>query len=598
MKKKLVTLGIIILILISGINVVKTIFKDRQAEDAFLLHVLLQGEYKIGDGEWKPIVDGEHIPAGKGDVTLRGTLNMTFPTGEIVAPVSQNARVVLFLNHLGCSVHIQGKEPFVLDSENERIGNSTCGEYWFVYLHEAAESEVVEFHLTNPHAFGNEFAVDEFLNSMSMYEEAYFERVMAGKMESQKVMGYAVAFVAFIIIGIALFSSLIRLDVSKFIWLAGLTILFAGIYFIADASNTFIGRMHISMKTTLIVLSIMLYGFFTEAFTSICFVKHLKKAGYILVATMGVCTGILLTYSALSNVKLYDLFAVWVVLQVISAIALLIISWKNLRYVKGLFRMSQVVFLFSLTGMILDMVATGFGWWQGCKCSVVVFSILFVIALFVVLRILPVSIRAALQEKEMQAELEKSKTAVMLSQIQPHFLYNSLGAIRELCRQDPEEARSALGTFITYLRGNMDSMQREYTIPFSKELDHISAYLQLEQLRFGDDLNVVYDIQETDFVIPSLTIQPLVENAVKHGICSREDGGTLTVHTHREGDKVIVKIQDDGIGFDMKNLKEIEHVGLQNVRNRLEHIVDAKLEIESVENIGTTATITINDRKD
>ena len=598
MKKKLVTLGIIILILISGMNVVKTILKDRQAEDAFLLHVLLQGEYKIGDGEWKPIVDGEHIPADKGDVTLRGTLNMAFPNGEIVAPVSQNARVVLFLNHLGCSVHMQGKEPFVLDSENEHIGNSTCGEYWFIYLHEAAESEVVEFRLTNPHAYGNEFAVDDFLNSMSMYEEAYFERMMAEEMVTQKIMGYGVIFVALFTIGIALFSSLIRLDVSKIIWLSGLTILFAGIYFIAESSNTFIGQMHIAMKTTLVVQSIMLYGVFMEAFTTICFAKPLKKIGHSVVNVMGVCTGALLAYSFIFNVKLYDIFAIWVVLQVVSASVLLMISFKNLRYVRGLLRLSQVVFIFSLIAMILDTVATGCGWWQGCKCSVVVFVIQFVAALFAVLRVLPVSIRAALQEKEMQAELEKSKTAVMLSQIQPHFLYNSLGAIRELCRQDPEEARSALGTFITYLRGNMDSLQREHTIHFSKELDHISAYLQLEQLRFGDDLNVVYDIQETDFFIPSLTIQPLVENAVKHGICSREDGGTLTLHTHREGDKVIVKIQDDGVGFDMKNLKEIEHVGLKNVRNRLEHIVNAKLEIESIENVGTTATIMIVDRKD
>lgn len=219
-------------------------------------------------------------------------------------------------------------------------------------------------------------------------------------------------------------------------------------------------------------------------------------------------------------------------------------------------------------------------------------------ALIFVLLVFPKSIRSVLREKEMQAELEKSKTAIMFSQIQPHFLYNSLGAIRELCRQDPEEARNALGTFITYLRGNMDSIQREHTIHFSKELQHISAYLELEKMRFGEDLNVIFDIQETDFFIPSLTIQPLVENAVKHGICGREEGGTITLHTHREGNDVIVQIRDDGVGFNADNLENIAHVGLKNVKNRLKHIVNGKLEIESKLGIGTTAMITINGGED
>lgn len=598
MRKKLVALGIILLILIAGINVTKTIIQDNQAVDAFLLHVTMQGEYKIGDGEWNPIVPGEHISASKGDVTLRGTLHMAFPNGEIVAPVSQNANVVFLLNHLGGSVNLEGQEPYVFDSENARIGNGTCGEYWFIYGYEGTESEIVEIHLTNPHIYGNEFAVDDFLNSMRMYENGYFERMMAEKTEGQKIMGYCIFIVAIIIIGIALFSTLIRLDVSKIIWFAGLTILFAGIYFIAEASNTFIGKMHISMKTTLVVLSIMLYGFFMEAFTSLCFVKPLKKIGHSTVAVMGGCTGLLLTYALVSNVKLFDVFAIWVVLQIISAIIMLVISCRNLKYVEGLLRLSQIVFIISLISMIVDLVATRFGWWHGAKLATVVFIVQFVAALFAVLRVLPESIRAALQEKEMQAELEKSKTTVMLSQIQPHFLYNSLGAIRELCRQDPEEARSALGTFITYLRGNMDSIQREHTIHFSKELDHISAYLQLERLRFGEDLNVIFDIQEKDFFIPSLTIQPLVENAVKHGVCSREEGGTVTLHTHREDNVVVVKVQDDGIGFNMNNLDKVEHVGLKNVRKRLKYIVNGTLEIESKENVGTIATITINDRKD
>ena len=90
-------------------------------------------------------------------------------------------------------------------------------------------------------------------------------------------------------------------------------------------------------------------------------------------------------------------------------------------------------------------------------------------------------------------------------------------------------------------------------------------------MRFGEDLNIVFDVQEKDFLIPSLTIQPLVENAVKHGICGSEEGGTITLHTHRAKDTIIVQIKDDGVGFDVSNLSEIEHIGLKSVRNRLKY---------------------------
>lgn len=598
MRKKLIAFGIVFLVMLAGINIVKIICKDNQAQTAFAMHALMEGEYKVGDGEWRPITDGEHIPACEGDVVLKGMLHVTFPDGEIVGPVDRNAQVALYFDHIGGSVYINGEEVHVFDSENAFLGNATCGKHWVVYEYAGTETDIVEFHLTNPHIYGNECAIDEFLSSMHMYTGHHFEYMMSEKTESQRIMGYGIVFTAIIIIGIALFSTLIRLDVSKIMWYAGAAIFFAGTYFVADATNTYIWNMNIALTTTIFVLSIMLYGFFLGAFTSICFEKPFKKVGYGTMAVSGAITGGLLIFTLFSNTKLYDVFAVWIILQTITAAVLLVISCINVRYVKGMMRLVQIVFIISLIAMILDVVGTRYGWWQGCCCSSIVFIIHFFAALFAVLLVFPKSIRAALREKEMQAELEKSKTAVMFSQIQPHFLYNSLGAIRELCRQDPEDARNALGTFITYLRGNMDSIQREHTIHFSKELNHISAYLQLEKLRFGEDLNVVYDVQETDFFIPSLTIQPLVENAVKHGICGREDGGTVTLHTHREGDAVIVKILDDGVGFDVDNIEKLEHVGIKNVRNRLKYIVNGTLDIESKKDVGTTATITIHDRKD
>ncbi|MGN1443100.1 MAG: sensor histidine kinase [Acutalibacteraceae bacterium] len=204
------------------------------------------------------------------------------------------------------------------------------------------------------------------------------------------------------------------------------------------------------------------------------------------------------------------------------------------------------------------------------------------------------------QEKKLrkqEAELAESRVSIMLSQIQPHFLYNSIAAIRELCLQDPERASEALGDFSTYLRGNMDSLTSRKLIPFSKELTHIDTYLKLEKMRFDDRLNVVYDIGEKDFFLPPLTVQPLVENAVKHGICQSDTGGTITLKTKRQGDTVIISVTDNGVGFDLSELSEKDgmrsHVGIENVRKRLADTVNGELLIKSEPGKGTEATILI-----
>lgn len=145
-----------------------------------------------------------------------------------------------------------------------------------------------------------------------------------------------------------------------------------------------------------------------------------------------------------------------------------------------------------------------------------------------------------------ELELEKSRTAIMLSQIHPHFLYNSLSVIKGLCQTDPRQAELAVDHFSGFLRGNLDSLTAGSPIPFSQELSHTRHYLELEQMRFGHRLNVIYDTPVTDFLIPPLTLQPIVENAVRHGIVKREEGGTLTVATALTSDAYTVTVTDDG----------------------------------------------------
>ena len=148
----------------------------------------------------------------------------------------------------------------------------------------------------------------------------------------------------------------------------------------------------------------------------------------------------------------------------------------------------------------------------------------------------------------------------------------------------------------------MDSLVSRTPVHFSKELKHIENYLKLEKLRFGDDLNIVYDIHEMDFFLPSLTVQPLVENAVKHGICEKEDGGTLTLRTYKDVETIVIEVIDDGIGFDIENSVRQEdgrsHIGIENVRNRLKQMCDGRLTIRSSHGKGTVATIRFSIKKE
>ena len=206
-----------------------------------------------------------------------------------------------------------------------------------------------------------------------------------------------------------------------------------------------------------------------------------------------------------------------------------------------------------------------------------------------------IPIRQAKLLKEKELELAESRIAAMLSQIQPHFLYNSLTVIRHLCRSAPELAEETVVEFSHYLRGNLDSLSIKDPIPFARELAHVETYLALEKKRFADKLNIIYDVRTQDFHIPALSLQTIVENAVHHGITKRERGGMLTIATEETERGHFVTVNDDGVGFDSDEPRQDgrSHVGIENTRNRLALMCGGTLSIHSEIGVGTTAVISI-----
>ncbi len=210
---------------------------------------------------------------------------------------------------------------------------------------------------------------------------------------------------------------------------------------------------------------------------------------------------------------------------------------------------------------------------------------------FIIFILIHIEVQTTLMEKEL--ELTESRVAIMLTQIKPHFLYNTLSAIEYFC--DAEGADKSSGIvrdFAEYLKGNMNSLAQKKPIPFERELQHTRLYLSIEQLQYEERLKVSTDIQATAFTIPALTLQPIVENAVKHGVSKREQGGKVTIETRETDESYLVVVKDDGVGFNPEHLTG-KNIGISNVRYRLKSMCGGSLTIDSVPGAGTTAIITI-----
>ena len=184
--------------------------------------------------------------------------------------------------------------------------------------------------------------------------------------------------------------------------------------------------------------------------------------------------------------------------------------------------------------------------------------------------------------------LKYSELKALQSQINPHFLFNVLNTMTSLIRTNPEKAREVTIDLSNYLRYNLDNNVK--SVELIKELNQVDTYIKIEKVRFGDKLNIIYDVDESlyNFQIPSLIIQPLVENSIKHGILKKRDNGCVKIIIKKIGKDIEVIIEDDGIGIEqtiIDNLdKQIkENIGLKNVHQRLKLLYGEGLNIKKLE---------------
>ena len=194
-----------------------------------------------------------------------------------------------------------------------------------------------------------------------------------------------------------------------------------------------------------------------------------------------------------------------------------------------------------------------------------------------------------------EGELTRSEVNAMMLQINPHFIYNTLGSAASLCDIDPGTAQELIYNFSDYLRDNFTDINSKPMIRFREEMEHLNHYIAIEKVRFPH-IEVEYELQTQEFEIPTFTLQPLVENAIKHGICKRRKSeGTIWIQTLETESAYLVRVIDDGVGFSYVTASNSEgrHIGIQNVRTRLDILCGGTLNIDGEPGVGTTCEIRI-----
>ena len=579
---------------------------SNQAVPAMIAQVYFDGEYRIADGPWQEIVEGEHIPATKGDVTLRGNFHMLTPDGEYIGIYSGDMPIALYTDHINLTFYEGENEPFVIDVENPLFGDSACGVHWSAYSLTSGSEAPIEIRIHNPHNFGNETAIDELLANTALWAGLDFEKGVLESGENQRNVGLFFMIVALVLIGVALFSTLIHNKNSKLLWLLGMVILFAGIYFVYSAKGVSFWSDSFVSNTIVLGVAMILYMLFLSM-GIVYFLNDSKKLGAVAVICLGVADAMLFVIPVITDLFFYDTWFCWAVGQLIVNLILIVCLVKECFCKKGKNNWLYIGAILPLIAFGVDLAMTGLGIWKGGVVSKYVFVALFAVTMVVVLRVIPRNINAAEKAKELElqrsrleaekniveAQLKESRVAIMLSQIQPHFIYNTLGTIERMCLKDPRKANELVRNFSLYLRGNFSELDSVTPIRFAEELKHVEYYVNIEKVRFPD-MSIEYDVETTEFVLPALSVQPLVENAIKHGLMRLETGGTVMIRSYETPTHFCVEVKDDGVGFDpTMPIDEKKHVGLRNIRGRLKAMVDGDLILESKPGVGTKAVIMI-----
>lgn len=553
------------------------------------------GEYSYDGTNWYPLEAETDLSAKNRDLYLRG---------HFENHIYSESRLYFYSDHIGSKISVNGELvelDIILEIEQYgmKIQPSMCSKEWkYCYFDDDVPTDaLVEIHLKNPHKFGNENAYKDFLKTLccTPNDEVILAKFLVNTAQPYNVIGIALAVVGVLLLCSALVSGFMRIPMELTLIPTGLLAVFTGGYFLLDVIDLCF-RSHHHIFNTYGWQICMMYSVYLLGIMGVELLSAKRKQIAAYVMSISAVVNIALILMAFAGVFLmYDVLPFWVMLQWISCPVFIICCVGELFTKNREKRIDIAVFLLIFVCILLDCMGIADSIYSCGLMTKAAVILLFVLKFIQFSRSIIISFRASGRAHKLEKELEESRIALMISQIQPHFIFNVLGTIRGLCRENPIQAWHGLGDFSVYLRANMNALTNEKSIPFEKELTHVETYIRLEQMRMGEKLNVVYDIQEKEFSIPPLMLQPLVENAVKHGLFYKADGGTITIRSRKSDGRIVLTVQDDGIGFEeaarIGDFDRSEHHGLENVRSRVEKMLGGTLRIDSHPERGSLVTL-------
>lgn len=577
--------GFAILIVLAVSLLIQMCCTTNQSMPSFGLDATFEGEYSQGGSEWKSFDEYTDFSGFSGDLMLRGRFR---DQGESVF-------VNFYLNHIGVSFSIRGEEVYASGRVNNDMPEMMCASAWSGWLSDETKdltNEMIEIRLHNPHNYGNEQAYNEFLDSLYIGTESALVSHLEPKSLPYRVIGTFILVVAIVLLGTALGYFVQRLPSATLLCSLGLLSLFMSGYMLMDTIDISLRSNLLVFNTCVRQVCIMFSALSLVHVFSMELTGKRQRIAEMILITLGVIEVVLLILAIANILSIYDSGMFWAIAQGISIVILLGLgAGECLQKKKGLLISSMILLL----TILLELVNARVGWWTSGMIVKMIFTILLIGYLVKAVISITTNHKESQKAKELAGELRNSRIVLAMSQIRTHFIFNVLTAISGMCEYAPEKADAALIQFSRYLRSNINVMQNDELEPFLKSLEHLEDYIALEQLRFGDKIHFITELELTEFMLPPLVLQSIIENSIRHGLFPKTDGGIIILQTKEEGECVYITITDDGVGFSPEQVREEkkDSVGLANVRFRLQYMVDGKVDIESSQGKGTKVTIMI-----
>lgn len=585
MKKiKLNYIGFGVLLLLAGALLYHMCNTTNQAMASFVIDTEFIGEYSIGGSEWRQLDKDTKLTSFDGDLVLRGKLKEQMPM-----------LVSFYLNHIGVTISVNGEWVFESGRCRDEVPEMMCGSIWSSWdIEELNPEDELEICLHNPHKYGNASAYNDFLKSLHFGGGSALEEHC--KTYCQKYRGVAIFImvISIALLGTAMVYLTQRLPYAGLIGSMGMMSLFMGGYLWMDNMDVSLYSNPIVLNTCVRQCCIM--------FGALCLADCIRKTvtdGKVgkmvsaILVFLGVVDGILLILSLMDVVNIYNTGLFWAMAQGFGGFVLLFCCIRGCFHSNKENKILLISYSVLLSVLELELANARLNWWDSGMVIKVIFFLLFVFHIIRAVRLVAVNQYASMKAKELAVELRNSRIVLAMSQIRTHFVFNVLTVISGMCEYDPKQADATLVRFSRYLRNNIDMMQKDEAVSFQEVIQHLDDYIVLEQLRFKNKINFIKEFEVTDFKMPQLILQPLVENSIKHGLIPKDAGGTITLHTRTEGGNIIITVADDGVGYDTQSTGREGAVGLENIRFRLTHMVKGKMDIESKVGNGTRVTITI-----